>query len=88
MGSTHPTFCGYLVLNNLRRLHRGSPTSAWHSEELPPHTMNTTWHHGKQGKCWSTGELLSSGCLQRAMCFPWSRSDLAPEHCIQLLERD
>ena len=57
MGSPHPTFCGYLVLNNLRRLHRGSPTSAWHSEEVPPHTLGTAWHHGKQGKCWSTHEL-------------------------------
>ena len=85
MGSTHPTFCGYLVLNNLRRLHKGSPTSPWHSEELPPHTMSTTWHHAKQVTCWRTRELLSSGYLQRAACLPWSRWDLTPEHSIQLL---
>ena len=60
MGSTHPTFCGYLVLNNLRRLHKGSP----------PHPGThrnchlTPWAQlGTMGNRWSVGAHVSLWAL-------------------------
>lgn len=83
IGSTHPTWCGYLVCYNLRRRHESYRPC--HSKEVPCHTTSRIWCCKKWGllenlqarKWWSVCDPLSP--FPAEVCTPHSvGGDLNP----------